>query len=175
MLQDPAPYCLRFITARSCINMIDILLKEIAQVLNDSARLRNLDLQIKCTVGDITMHDKANEVGGEEDMVQSIILSLVSIEEENAMKNNYPQRQIGSGFVKEKSAVYVNVFLLFTAKYGIYDTALKAISFVIGAFQTNRKVVFTVEGEDQEAVLNLHNLGFENLNNLWTVLGGRYL
>ena len=91
------------------------------------------------------------------------------------MKNNYPLRQVGATFIQEKSAVYLNVYLLFSAKYATYSTALKALSQVVTCFQSVRRVIFIVDGESQEAVLNLHNMGFENLNNLWTVLGGRYL
>lgn len=165
-----------FRKARKCDSrMIEILLNEVSIMLNDYCRLKNLPLLFKCSLGDISIHDKNNETGGDEENQESIILSLVSIEEENAMKNNYPLRHVGPVYVQEKSAVYVNLFLLFSAKYATYSTALKAISLVVGAFQAARKVVFTVDSQKQEVVLYLHNLGFENLNNLWTVLGGRYL
>lgn len=154
--------------------MINILFDEISGKLNDHFKLKNLQL-FKCLVGDISMHDKNNEGGGEIEIDESIILSLVSIEEENTMKNNYPIKQIGSNFIQEKSAVYINIYLLFSSKYKNYDTALEAISQVISCFQTSKKVLFLSDGLEQEAILNLHNLGFENLNNLWTVLGGRYL
>jgi len=154
--------------------MINTLFDEISGKLNDHFRLKNL-LLFKCLVGDISIHDKNNEAGGEVEIDESIILSLVSIEEENAMKNNYPLKQVGSAFMQEKSAVYVNIFLLFSSKYKNYNTALEAISQVIACFQTSRKVFFMADGLEQQAIMNLHNLGFENLNNLWTVMGGRYL
>lgn len=154
--------------------MIDLLLDEIRGKLNDYFTLQNPATLYKCVAGDVSMHDKNNE-GGEEEILERIILTLISIEEENAMKNNYPLMKVGSNFIKEKSAVYVNIYLLLSAKYATYDTGLKAISQVVSCFQTARKVWFTNDGIQQEAVLNLHNLGFENLNNLWTVLGGRYL
>ncbi len=154
--------------------MINILFDEISGKLNDHYRTKNLPL-FKCTVGDISMHDKNSEAAGDVDIDESVILSLVSIEEENAMKNNYPIKQIGSSFIQEKSAVYINIYLLFSSKYKNYDTALEAISHVISCFQVSKKVFFMANDVEQEAILNLHNLGFENLNNLWTVLGGRYL
>lgn len=120
------------------------------------------------------MHDKNNEGGGDE-ILESVIVTLVSAEEENALKNNFPLRQVGASFIQEKSAVAINVYLLFSAKYDSYESALKAISQVIYCFQSTRKIFFESESETFEAVLNLHNMGFENLNNLWTVLGGRYL
>ncbi|AYB33986.1 DUF4255 domain-containing protein [Chryseolinea soli] len=155
--------------------MIDLLVDEVSSQLNDHLRLKGMDDLYKCTVGDVTVHDKNNEAGGDNEIVESIILSLVSVEEENALKNNYPLRKVGSSFLQEKSSVYINVYLLFAAKYNNYDTALKALSQVITCFQTIRRVFFVFDNETQESVLNLHNMGFENLNNLWTVLGGRYL
>jgi hypothetical protein len=156
--------------------MVDVLLYEVSDRLNNHFSLKGFDTALyKSIVADISIHDKSNEGGAEEDLVESIILSLVSIEEESALKNNYPLRQVGSSTIQEKSAVYINVYLLFSAKYNTYETALKAMSQVIFCFQTVRRVKFMVNNLPQEAVLSLHNLGFENLNNLWTVLGGRYL
>lgn len=155
--------------------MIDLLLDEITGKLNDHFRLKNFKPDLYSAVnGDVSVHDKNNDAGAVE-IIDKVIITLVSIEEENAMKNNLPYQQVGANLIKQKSAVYINCYLLFTAKYKEYETALKAISQVIYCFQTNRKVVITVDGRQQEAVLNLHNLGFENLNNLWTVMGGRYL
>ena len=155
--------------------MVDVLLDEVSTQLTDYFRLKGLAGLYKCTAGDVSIHDKNNDGGNEEEISESIILSLVSIEEENVLKNNYPLRRSGSTIIQEKSAVYINVYLLFAAKYANYDTALKAISQVIYCFQANKRLVLTANGEDQECILQLFNMGFENLNNLWTVLGGRYL
>lgn len=155
--------------------MVDVLLEEISGKMNDHFRMKGFPALFKCISGDISGHEKSNDAGSEEEITESVIISLVSIEEENAMKNNYPLRQFGSNFIQEKSAVFINIYLLFSAKYANYNTGLKAISQVLTCFQSVRKILFTVDNEEQEAVMNLHNLGFENLNNLWTVLGGKYL
>ena len=155
--------------------MIDRLLEEVSSQLNDHFKMKGFPALYKCTIGDVSIHDKNVEGVNDEEIVESVVLTLVSAEEENVMKNNYPLRQVGATFIQEKSAVYLNVYLLFSAKYATYSTALKALSQVVTCFQSVRRVIFIVDGESQEAVLNLHNMGFENLNNLWTVLGGRYL
>jgi hypothetical protein len=156
--------------------MVDMLLLGVSDQLNDHFRLKGFDnTMYKCTVGDVTLHDKTVDGGNDEDTLESVILSLVSLEEENVLKNNYPLKLTGTTVTRERSAVYINAYLLFSSKYGKYETALKAISQVIFCFQANKKFLFTVDGEDQEAILQMHNMGFENLNNLWTVLGGRYL
>ncbi|MBO9731386.1 MAG: DUF4255 domain-containing protein [Chitinophaga sp.] len=158
--------------------MIDLLLAEMVATLNLYFSLRSKggpgDL-FECMIGDVSIHDKSAEGGGEELFHDKVILTLASVEEENALRNNYPLREVGSSFVQEKSAVYINAYLLFSAKYDSYVTSMQAISQVIGCFQANRRISITVNGEEQDAIINLHNLGFENLNNLWTVMGGRYL
>lgn len=158
--------------------MIDLLLAEMVATLNLYFSLRSKggpgDL-FECTIGDVSIHDKSAEGGGEELFHDKVMLTLASVEEENALRNNYPIREVGTSFVKEKSAVYINAYLLFAAKYDSYVTSMQAISQVISCFQSNRRISITVNGEEQDAIINLHNLGFENLNNLWTVMGGRYL
>jgi hypothetical protein len=157
--------------------MIDLLLDEIKTQLNNFLQYKSTTIPFVSQVADIALHDK-DALGGEDEgmgMAGSIIISLVSIEEEASLKNNYPLRQIGSALVKEKSSIFINAYILFSAKYDKYDTALKAIANVVLFFQSTRRVRFFADGEMQEAILNLHNIGFENLNNLWTVLGGKYL
>lgn len=155
--------------------MIDKLLEEISIELNDYLRLKGSASLYKSIVGDISTHDKPSEGGNESDISNSIVISLISIEEESVMKNNFPIRQEANTFVKEKSILYINVYIIFSANYSSYDQGLKLISQVISFFQAKKKLSFVVDEELLEAVLNLHNIGFENLNNLWTVLGGRYL
>jgi hypothetical protein len=171
--------------------MIHLLLKEIEVQVNNYLRMRGTLDVFKCIVSDIisdiTTHDKSSDGGSLDDIQGNVIVSMVSLEEEPALKNNQPLRQVGAALVKEKSAIFLNVYVLFAAKYNDYNTALEAISLVILFFQTNRRITFSADDQSnrrfsfsandqpQEAVLSLHNIGFETLNNLWTVLGGRYL
>ncbi|HEX2533068.1 MAG TPA: DUF4255 domain-containing protein [Chitinophagaceae bacterium] len=155
--------------------MIESLFKELGVKFNGFLRLNGFNALFRAAVGDVSIHDKSVEGGVEEELSDSILISLVSIEEDPVLKNNYPLQQVGASFLKQKSAIYINIYVLFAAKYKTYDVALEAISHVISFFQSNKRFPFTVDGTEQEAVLSLHNIGFENLNNLWTVLGGRYL
>ena len=137
--------------------------------------MRGFPTMFKCVLGDVSAHDKSAEAGLEVDITQSVIISMVSVEEEHTLKNNYPLRQVGNTFLKEKGAIYINVYVLFAAKYSEYIEAMKAITYIITFFQSHKRISFSTDDQTHEAVLNLHNIGFENLNNLWTVLGGRYL
>lgn len=123
---------------------------------------------------DISQSEKGGDNGGQEEWTNRIVATLVSIEEETSLKNNYPVRQVGSSFVTEKSSVFVNLYVLFSANYEMYPEGLKIIAEVVNFFQSTRRISFAVGEEQLEAVFSLYNIGFENLNNLWTVLGGRY-
>lgn len=155
--------------------MVDILLEEVSIELNDYFNSKSNTSIFRSVVGDISTHDKPSDGGNENDISNSIVVTLISIEEESVMKNNYPMRTEGSSTIKEKSYLYINVYILFSANFSVYDQGLKLISRVISFFQTKKKVSFVVDEEAFEAIFNLYNIGFENLNNLWTVLGGRYL
>ena len=108
------------------------------------------------------------------DMLEKIIITLINIEEENTLKNNFPSRVQNNVIVKEKPVLFVNLFLLFSAKYTVYDEALKYLGLVISFFQSNNRLTISTL-DNTEVICNLHNIGFENLNNLWTVLGGKYM
>ena len=155
--------------------MINILLEDVNLKLSDYLGTNGNPLLFKSVVEDIALSDKSVDGPGDVELTNSIIATLVSIEEEAVLKNNYPQRQVGSSFVSEKSAVFVNIYVLFSANYENYRTGLEVMGHVVNFFQARRTFSFTSENENLKAVFNLYNIGFENLNNLWTVLGGRYM
>lgn len=117
-----------------------------------------------------------------------IYLSLVKIEEENLI-GKYPHFAKGSDGKdrKLKPPVSINLLLLFSATHKEYLTALSAISYVMGFFQTHH--VFDAQNyPDFNDKLNLksnqfveklifehHHLTMEQHNNLWASLGAKYM
>ena len=76
--------------------------------------------------------------------------------------------------------IYLNIYVLFGANKNNYSTALNRISQVIGFFQ--RKFVFTATDIPVLATFNLdriifdlYSTSFEELNQLWSVMGGKYI
>lgn len=121
------------------------------------------------TRGDIAQHESSEG----SDLLENIIITLVNVEEENTLKNNYPVRIQNNIAVSEKPVLFLNLYLLFSAKYSNYDEALKHLGLVISFFQANNRLAIGTPNID--VICSLHNIGFENLNNLWTVLGGKYM
>ena len=109
----------------------------------------------------------------------SIVISLVNIEEEYTLKNNYPVRTLNNVTVKEEPVLFLNLYILVAAvKFTQYDVALKQLGTVISFFQSSKSISISSGNNPNsrlEVICNLYNIGFENLNNLWTVMGGKYM
>lgn len=128
-------------------------------------------------LGDVARLGNGQTGGGETELQNnSVIISLANIEEEHALKNNYPVRELGGAYIASKPVLYLNVYLLITANFSDYEEALKHIGHVLGFFQANKTSNLTVPRVAGTITLtfNLHNISLENLNNLWVVMGGQY-
>jgi Pvc16 N-terminal domain len=131
----------------------------------------------KLMVGDISKHEKENDGGVPDASIENnIVLTLVNIEEENTLKNNYPIRKEDTAFITQRPTLYLNLYLLFTANFAVYEESLKHLGYVLQFFQKENKISFTDSfGNTYNLLFSLHNIGFENMNNLWMVLGNRYI
>jgi hypothetical protein len=119
-----------------------------------------------------------------------ITLMLTGIEEERREgKRPYYLPTEDKQFIKLNPPVELDLFLLFVAHSGTYETALRDLASVVSFFQAN--TVFT---EQQYPALNasvtdpvnkpwqlierlsfkLYGLSFEQQNNLWAMLGTKY-
>jgi hypothetical protein len=124
-------------------------------------------------LGDIAKHNVAQGNPDAGSIENHLVLTLVSIEEESTLKNNYPITQQNSALTSQKPTLYLNLYLLFTAHFDLYDEALKHLGYVLLFFQTHTKISYTdTFGNTYNLTFSLHNTGFESLHNLWTVLGG---
>jgi hypothetical protein len=152
--------------------MIDKLLQHVRSKV-DTYIKNKVSSTASVILTDVAKQMSSSEGEGEEG--KGIYLTLVNIEEETSLKNNYPVQRIGSNIVELDPSVHMNLYLLFSANPTNYEEGLKQISRVIEFFQFNRVMNVTLNDQSYEVRFNLYNIGFENLNNLWTVLGGRYL
>ena len=123
--------------------------------------------------------------------LDGVIISLVNIEEESALKNIRAVRQNAIGGIDYiNPPVFLNLYVLICANIpGNYADALLWLSGTIRFFQTQN--VFTIgnsphltmpitgnEPEDLSQLkitLELYTLTFEQINHLWGALGGRQL
>jgi hypothetical protein len=115
---------------------------------------------------------------------ERVILSLVNIEEEAALKNTSHFYRNVQGITYQNPPVYLNLYMLVCAHYTNYEAALIRISQVIQFFQS--KTSFNLNNSPSESLikevpvdLQLHlemfSLSFEQLNHLWGALGGKQM
>jgi len=118
--------------------------------------------------------------GGNDVDPQNAFMSLINIEEDRISKSpeNFVRALDGSITYKSPK-IFLNLYLLFAVNLSSYPESLKRLSYIIQFFQHQN--VFTPlstpslpEGVD-ELILDLMTLSYQDLNNLWGILGSRYL
>jgi len=114
------------------------------------------------------------------DTDNSILLSLINIEEERVFKTQRPTVETVNGqSVLFNPDIKLNLFTLFTANFSNYKESLKFISHVVSFFQINN--VFTpgshptLDDSIQKLIVDLYTISFEQQNNLWGALGAKYM
>lgn len=128
------------------------------------------------------------ETPGGNTLTENIVITLVNIEEESALKNQSPlKRPFTLNAVYRTPPVFLNLYILFTCNYSgdHYQLALKRLSYIIQFVQSRNS--FSTSGTaaastidltqpgvtDLKFTLELYTLTFEQINHLWGSLGGR--
>ncbi len=165
--------------------MIDKAFKFIVEELNDYLSANLSFGGGKKVVLDNIAKLTENGNGGS---TNKVILSLVNIEEDRLSKNPDNFFKTDDNKVVYKNApIHLNLYCLFAYNHGEndsettnhYEEALLFISYVIRFFQ--HRNVFTTSNSPaldagiEKLLMELHTVGFEQLNHLWAVLGGKYL
>jgi hypothetical protein len=130
--------------------------------------------------GNIAQLDRT-EVATELD--NHLVLSLVNLEEERALKNGRTAATLGTGDVAYMNRPYhLNLFLLFTANSRDYGTALRRLAQVLTFFQGKQRFTFANSPGPNlprggivefSLAMDLLSLSFEEVNHLWGFLGTR--
>jgi len=134
-------------------------------VLDNIAQVENTEI--------VTMNDK-------------VVLSLINMEEEIALKN-LPNVQYKNGsFQTKNKPVNLNLYILFSANRTGYAKSITALSTIIEYFQ-NKKIfnqlntvidptITTLDHVTEfKFVVDLYTPTFEQLNYVWGTLGGKSL
>jgi hypothetical protein len=110
-----------------------------------------------------------------------ILISLINISEETSMKNNPDYTSVRNNLVTYKNPpVNVNLYIMITSFMTNYENALIYLSYTLTFFQgkfsfTLKNSTTEVEGltDDFHIILDMYNLGFEQLNYVWSTFGGK--
>lgn len=160
--------------------MIDQILNGILSQLN--AYIGAVDPEV--ILGNISFAD-AFQDSSSQNITDKVVASVVNIEQENSLRNLPFKRtvQTAGGLtegIQQQAEIYLNIYVLFSANKTNYGTALQRISQVIAFFQ--RRLVFTQANTPVLVTLNLdkvifdlYSTRFEELNQLWSIMGGKYI
>ncbi len=128
-------------------------------------------------LGNIAKIVEGGEANEGEDS-SGVIITLVNIEEDRISKNpNGIYRQVDK-VIKSNPKILLNLYVLFSSTLA-YTVALSRISNVIQCFQSNN--FFTtasfpsLDPKIEKLHLELYTMNFEQVNHLWSTLGGKYL
>lgn len=117
--------------------------------------------------------------GSETEDASGVIITLVNIEEDRISKNPDGVYRNVDQVVKTNPKILVNLYVLFSVNLNTYTTALSRISNVIQCFQsTNYFTQASFPSLDpgiEKLHLELYTMNFEQVNHLWSTLGGKYL
>ncbi|MFO1418189.1 MAG: DUF4255 domain-containing protein [Methylotetracoccus sp.] len=163
------------------VEVIEILLRQLNQYMlqadGSAAGAPNPAL-----VGNISQLDRS-EIATELD--NHVVLSVVNLVEEKTLKNGKAFTSNSLGDVAYRNVpIHLNLYLLFTANYRNYETALKRLTQVLTFFQGKQKFTPGNSPEsslspkpitDFSLVMDLLSLSFEEINHLWGTLGGKQI
>jgi hypothetical protein len=107
------------------------------------------------------------------------IISLVNVEEDRIGRQQEAFTRTSTGVVYANPPVRLNLYVLFVMNLKSHETSLKWLSAIIRFFQ--HQAVFTplshpaLDSNITQLNVELFSLSFEQSNQLWSTLGGKYL
>lgn len=113
---------------------------------------------------------------------RGLYLSVVDLALETTLRNQPHTLRQNNSVRYQEPPVHLNLFLLFAADYAVYDTSLLRLSQTIERFQSKPRYDASSESLTNpfppsldKLILDFCTLTFEQLNDLWGILGGAHL
>jgi hypothetical protein len=160
--------------------MIDQVLNSVIVLLNDYIGIAEPDVML----GNLSLADSA-QTDSENSIADRVVVSVVNIQQESTLRNMAANRQIfdNAGLprgVARNPGIFLNIYLLIGANKAQYNIGLQRISQVISFFQRNNILTVTdipnlPDFGLDKIIFDLHSTNFEELNQLWGVMGGKYI
>lgn len=145
-----------------------------------------LNIFLEASVEDSTISKpivKLENIGGLDDTgwasIDHVLVTLVNVSEETTMKNTPHYVKENFTTVYRNPPVYLNLYVLFASCLKKYDHSLSMLSGVIRFFQgkntfTHKNSITQVKDfENFKIIMDLYSPSFEQVNFLWSTLGGK--
>ncbi len=130
-------------------------------------------------LGNIARAYDTDTLTGSDPIANRAILSLVNVEEDRVSKQqeNYVKSIISTRY--KSPPLFLNLYMLVALNRNNYGQSLAWLSHILQFFQFQN--VFTpithpsLDSRILKLIVELHSLNFEQINHLWSTLGGKYL
>jgi hypothetical protein len=130
-------------------------------------------------LGNIAKVNDGDEFSAE--LANKIVLSIVNIEEDKVARNPLNYIKQNNKILYKNPPIHINLTLLFSATLN-YDLAITYLEQILLFFQDkyvftreNTKAIFEELPELDKLIFELLSLNLEQVNQLWTTLGGHYM
>ncbi len=163
------------------VNAMSLLLVRLNQYIHQ-ADGNPLGTDDPAIMGNISQVDSVNLTS---ELENKIVLSLVNISEEAALRNNVGITKNPGGSVSYRNpSLYINLCFLFTANYTNYNTSIRRLSQIFAFFQSEKTFRLSDSTDALSSIardiditlhMDLISLNYEDVNNLWGSLGGKQL
>jgi len=120
-----------------------------------------------------------NDATGSNSLAGKAILSLVNVEEDRVAQRQENLTRTGQTLISKSPQLYLNLYALFSVNRADYGESLKWLAFIVQFFQYQN--VFTptthpdLDIRIKKLIVDLYTMNFEQLNQLWSILGGKYI
>ena len=158
------------------------MIQKALEVLKNSAKdyLLGLPDLISTNEDPIKLSPVLNDKNETQTQDNSLLMSLINIQEERVVKS-----QIATKSTEENKIAYINpsiklnLYVMISANFSIYETGLKYLSGVVKFFQSknvfNHENTPTLHSSILKLIVELYTLSFEEQNHIWGALGGKYV
>lgn len=133
----------------------------------------------RVVIGNIARAYDNETLSGSDPIINRAILSLVNIEEDRVSRQqeNYIKSDTSTKY--KSPPLFLNLYMLVSSNRSNYTQSLAWLSHIMQFFQYQN--VFTptthpsLDSRIKKLIVELHSLNFEQVNHLWSTLGGKYL
>jgi hypothetical protein len=120
-----------------------------------------------------------NDASGTNSLAGKAILSLINVEEDRVAQRQENYTRTGQTLISKSPQLYLNLYALFSVNTKVYSDSLSWLAFIVQFFQYQN--VFTptthptLDIRIKKLIVDLYTMNFEQLNQLWSILGGKYI
>jgi hypothetical protein len=159
--------------------LLEFLADELNNYLHQKGEVIVANASPRFVLGNVARAYESETLSGADPVVNNGIISVVNIEEDRVAKQqeNYVKADTT---VKYKSPpLYLNIYVLIAINRNNYGVSMTWLNYVLQFFQHQN--VFThvthpsLDSRIQKLMVDLYSPSFEQVNHLWSSLGGKYL